>query len=316
MLKFKLTADNRKLLVSKIAELTGETAKYMGMPSMEYEVGLYTVEKDGTLLAEEADDITAALIAVGMIAEPETVEDEEEPDEAESEEPDEDEEEEDEEEDDEEGSDEVIFDLPLEKHTAVSLRNLVNLFYSRGEIVNRAIGSAFHVEKELTDSLRAAELEHKDVNAFLDVLDAYELEHGNTGIVGIAFDTEEGLVSFSGFPYCEDGERIKAWATLISAMNTQAVEQKRIQAKDVDLDNEKYSFRCWLTRIGLNGDKYKGIRRILMDHLSGHSAFKTAADAERAKEKLLAKRKAAKAAQTAVEAAETSETEAEQPAES
>lgn len=39
----------RKKLVAAISEITGTESKYLGMPSMAYKIGDYTVEKDGTL---------------------------------------------------------------------------------------------------------------------------------------------------------------------------------------------------------------------------------------------------------------------------
>ena len=76
-----------------------------------------------------------------------------------------------------------------------------------------------------------------------------------------------------------------------------ALTQKRVQAKDVDDSNEKYAMRVWLVRIGFGGAEHKTGRKVLMEHLSGHSAFRN--DAEKAKwmERQKAKRDAARAAQ-------------------
>ena len=53
----------------------------------------------------------------------------------------------------------------------------------------------------------------------------------------------------------------------------------------MDTTNEKYALRIWLVRMGMGGDEYKASRKILMERLSGHTAFRTPADAEKAKEK-------------------------------
>ena len=52
--------------------------------------------------------------------------------------------------------------------------------------------------------------------------------------------------------------------------------QKRITAKEKEVDNEKYAFRCFLLRIGFIGAEFKAERKILLSKLSGSSAFKTA----------------------------------------
>lgn len=50
--------------------------------------------------------------------------------------------------------------------------------------------------------------------------------------------------------------------------------QKRVTAKEKDTDNDKYAFRCFLLRLGFIGAAYKEERKILLQNLSGSSAFK------------------------------------------
>ena len=82
-------------------------------------------------------------------------------------------------------------------------------------------------------------------------------------------------------------------------------EQKRIQAKVVNDDNEKYAFRIWLLRIGMNGGEYKVSRKTLMENLSGHTAFRTKDEEDRWKARQKEKREELKAAKAAAEAEET-----------
>ena len=53
-----------------------------------------------------------------------------------------------------------------------------------------------------------------------------------------------------------------------------AQKQKRAVAKEKAVENEKYAFRCFLLRLGMIGDDYKTSRRILLQNLTGSSAFK------------------------------------------
>lgn len=53
---YNVTGSDRKRLVSVIAESTGEKPKYQGMPSMAYEIGPFTVTKDGTLEFSDRTD--------------------------------------------------------------------------------------------------------------------------------------------------------------------------------------------------------------------------------------------------------------------
>ncbi len=46
---FNVTGSERKRLVQTIAQSTGESASYKGAPSMAYQIGPFTVDRDGTL---------------------------------------------------------------------------------------------------------------------------------------------------------------------------------------------------------------------------------------------------------------------------
>ena len=53
-----------------------------------------------------------------------------------------------------------------------------------------------------------------------------------------------------------------------------AKKQKRITARNKPVENECYSFRCFLIRLGLIGEEYKQTRKILLKNLDGSSAYK------------------------------------------
>lgn len=55
----------------------------------------------------------------------------------------------------------------------------------------------------------------------------------------------------------------------------QAVQQKRVTSRDRPVENEKYTFRCFLLRIGMIGKEYARSRKVLLAPLSGNSAFKS-----------------------------------------
>ena len=54
-----------------------------------------------------------------------------------------------------------------------------------------------------------------------------------------------------------------------------SVTQKRVNASEKEVDNEKYAFRCFLLRLGFIGNEYKSQRKILLRNLTGSSAFKS-----------------------------------------
>lgn len=191
------------------------------------------------------------------------------------------------------------FCLPLGNHNGVSLRNLINLFYSRGPLVGKATGGRFLVSEGLVRALEDDSCTYNMAN-FRKALRDYEEKNGDSGMEGVGI-MEDGIL-ISGFLTAPDLEHYTAWGQLAVLMNNQALMQNRIQAKTVNDENEKYSIRVWMVRLGMNGDSFRQTRKILMENLSGHAAFRTAEQAEAFKKKEKRKRDALKAAKAAVEA--------------
>ena len=369
MLKFELNVAERKTLARRMEELTGIHPYYTKAPLYSYDIGNYTIDRDGNLLVEpeNADaELLTTLLNEGLIrggesvesedvrpenaeptedlaeepvteedteeaesedeqlteAEPEALDEQEneevdtaEPDEpAETEneeapesdgtaedEPDTEEVESEEQPEAEDQPDEVPLDLelsfPVSQHNGVTLRNLVNLLYSRGKLIGKATGGHFHVEEGLVDKLKDDRCTFAVMN-FINAVSDYEAEHG-MALEGLKISTEK--VTFTGFPTAPDHEHLTAFAQLAVLMNQQAIGQKRIQAKDVNDENEKYALRTWLLRLGMNGPDFKETRKILMENLSGHAAFRTDEEAQKFLAREKAKRDALKAAKQAAQ---------------
>jgi hypothetical protein len=383
MLKFELNVAERKTLAKRIEELTGIHPYYTKAPLYSYDIGSYTIDRDGNLLVEpeNADaEMLTTLLNEGLIRGGESIEstddrpedteltadtdeepvteaeaeemetdqmteagpealdeqesedastaEENEPAEAESEdalepgntaEDDTTEDEPDaESQETEDQTEEVPLDLelafPVSQHNGVTLRNLVNLLYSRGKLIGKATGGHFHVEEGLVEKLKDDSCTFAIMN-FINAVSDYETEHG-AALEGLKITTEK--VTFTGFPTAPDHEHLTAFAQLAVLMNQQAISQKRIQAKDVNDENEKYALRTWLLRLGMNGPDFKETRKILMENLSGHAAFRTDEEAQKFLAREKAKRDALKAAKLAAQngdpaTGETVEQEENQP---
>ena len=364
MLKFELNVAERKTLAKRIEELTGIHPYYTKAPLYSYDIGSYTIDRDGNLLVEpeNADaELLTTLLNEGLIrggesiestdgqpedteltadtdeepvteaeteemeteeteqmteAEPEVLDEQEsedvdtaeenepaedeseeaaEPDNTAEDEPDAEEPESDEQPEAEDQPEEVPLDLelafPVSQHNGVTLRNLVNLLYSRGKLIGKATGGHFHVEEGLVEKLKDDSCTFAIMN-FINAVSDYETEHG-AALEGLKITTEK--VTFTGFPTAPDHEHLTAFAQLAVLMNQQAISQKRIQAKDVNDENEKYALRTWLLRLGMNGPDFKETRKILMEKLSGHAAFRTDEEAQKFLAREKAKRDALKA---------------------
>lgn len=335
MLKFELNIADRKILANRMEELTGIHPYYTRAPLYAYDIGNYTIDRDGNLLVEpeNADaELLTTLLNEGVIRGGESVEStddqpenteptenlaeepvaEAEPDDTAEDEPDA------EESESEDQPEAVPLDLelafPTSQHNGVSLRNLVNLIYSRGRLISKATGGHFHVETDLVETLRDDSCTYTVAN-FIEALKSYEAQCG-TAMEGLVITEEK--VSFTGFPTASDYAHLTAFGHLAILMNQQAISQKRIQAKDVNDENEKYALRTWLLRLGMNGPDFKETRKILMENLSGHAAFRTDEEAQKFLAREKAKRDALKAAKLAAQngdpaTGETVEQEENQP---
>lgn len=260
------TQEDRKILVNRIGELTGRNLTYTKVPRCAYEGFGFTVTKEGNLEADDSADATVidTLIAEGLIAAPETAS--------------------------------VTVSLPMTRHNGTTLRNLVNLLFTRASLLNRALGTSFRVDEALTDVLRD-ESGMITADNFLEAVANFENENGKA-LEGLTF--EQDKLTFSTLPETNDPAIIRTFTELCSMMNKQALEQNRIQAKTVNDGNEKYAMRIWLVRLGMNGPEHKECRKVLMEKLTGHAAFRTDVERQTWLAKLEQKRENLKAIKAAM----------------
>lgn len=104
-LYYNRTGAERKELVAAIAEITGEKSKYLGAPSMAYQIGDYRVSKEGILSGPDSDDLTLELSNRGFEGECR--------------------------------EHEVNISIPLEY---VDVGNLIHLLDAKGELIKKALG--------------------------------------------------------------------------------------------------------------------------------------------------------------------------------
>ena len=262
MNKYAVTSPSRKDLVRRIAALTGLVPVYTRVPRCAYVIGSYAVEKDGVMNVEEGADMSviSTLIQEGMIAgdsdqeEPEaqpaeetmfTAEPEVQDEPIEQQEGSEVQDEPDTEQQ-EPGAQEAVsltveeqeesailptISFPLAQHTPESLVNLINTLYSRGKLMNTATGGHFAVSPDLVQELKDT------IRLTVDGIRA--ATHVEGVIDGLVI--EEDRVTFTGFPATNDPDILNAWMQFAAAINKAAITSKRIQAKAVETNNEKFA---------------------------------------------------------------------------
>ena len=337
---YYILVDDRKAVVKKLEELAGKRAEYTRVPRMAYIVDGIAVEKNGTVTTQEnaRADLIEALIADHLIKAEESEVPEEGQEETESTEAQTDEVEPTEDIEETAAPDERIevseheeevnsveisgmqeedehvptsyedlvepetetrelikpnISFPMYQHRAESIINLVCTIYSRGKLLTKATGGMFYARQDLVDRL-------EQLSGHIRMEDVLRIIEEMGGIQGISFT--ENKVIFDGFPATADADVIKAWTALSTAINKNTIKQMHVRAKDVDDTNERFAFRTWLTRLGMNGADLRTERNILYRNLSGHTAFRTAQDEERWKTKQAAKRARLKAMKADAEA--------------
>ena len=290
-IKYNIEKSQRKALAQKIADIIGADVRYAGVPSCAYQIDFFTLGKDAVLSFSDRSDSEIVEMVLDGLSDAgynsETITPPEGTDEADAEEnaP---------EESDEESEDEAnsgfplnaSISFPISDHTVQSLTNLICMIHSRGPLISKATGGNFSADKSLADEI--GKHEFRSVHELIAFI--REWDETNPPLTGISFDSDK--LTFDGFGQAADADHVQTFMKLAGAMNNMALTQQRVQAKDVDDSNEKYTLRVWLIRLGLNGKDCKADRKRLLENLSGHTAFRNDAERERWEAKQKAKRDA------------------------
>lgn len=211
-LNFNVSGEERKRLVTVLAEYLNCKAQYLGVPSCAYRVGDFIVGKTGIISFDEhlTDEkfiaqLTDKLESEGFQTENNSIG--------------------------------LTIQLPILDDMA--LANLYALIESKGCLIKKTLGV-----EELT-------------------------------IV-----KNEDKLEFPWFKNNHLPDEVKTYMHFVTAICDIAKNQKRINAKEKIVENEKYAFRCFLLRLGFIGNEYKAERKILLSNLSGSSAFKSGSKKE------------------------------------
>jgi len=143
------------------------------------------------------------------------------------------------------------------------------------------VGEAVETEDRLTVSLPRTMLTDGQITILQQIAKSRE------PLLKAAFLTDklevevsEDTISFPWFPFTTDADEVNAYSVFVSKLCEQAKAQKRVQTSMRESDNPKYTFRCFLLRLGMIGDEYKTARKVLTRNLSGNSAFRHGSDKE------------------------------------
>jgi len=256
---------NRKELVKAISQELGMDSRYLGMPSVAYQVGEYTIAKDGTVSGPDNRDLIANLQGLHSFiptseeydAPTETADEKETP---------------------------AFEDLPL------TMEEELGLGIQRRDPMGEDGMQADDIPE--SDEADASETEAevhsltiempKDGFTETTIANLRKLVESKASLIKKSIGTDslnieetDTTLLFPWFSFGTDASNIEAYTQLVTALCTMAKEQKRITAKEKPVDNEKYAFRCFLLRLGFIGSEYKHARKVLMANMEGNGAFKS-----------------------------------------
>ncbi len=175
-------------------------------------------------------------------------------------------------------------------HTPATLKNLVNLMASKEELLYKSLQIdperlryCKKVNEELIQTINKKK--PKTIDELADIWYAgygYESRgrhYHQSRYYGLNLHSTftKGTVEFRLFNSTTHAGKIKAYIQFCLALSNQALSQKSASAKRTYTDNEKYTFRCWMLRLGLIGDEFKTCRHHFLANLTGNSAWKNAA---------------------------------------
>lgn len=174
-------------------------------------------------------------------------------------------------------------------HTPQTLKNLVNIIASKEDILYKALKIAPErlryckkTNEELIKTINARK--PKTISELADIWYredpcGRDRHYNSTRYHGLNLHAtfSKGTVEYRCFNSTTHAGEIKAYIQFCLAVSHQALIQKKASARKTVTDNEKYAFRCWMLRLGLNGDEFKTCRLHFLKNLEGNSAWRHAA---------------------------------------
>ena len=251
---FEMNGRKRKELVNAISEITGAKAVYKFMPTCAYEIGSYTVNKDGSLDTGNYDkaevrELIAALADKGFACDDECAK--------------------------------ITAEMPTPPDTAA---------ITEAEEVSEEAETTAHTATQ-PDTVETTEgIDRFSISMRRDFFDEAlfakldRLIESKSDLFKMAFKTDDlsyevtdDRVTFAWFSWTGEADEGTAYSTFIDLLTKHLKEHKRINASKTQTDNSKFAMRVFLIRLGMVGAEFKTTRKILLRNLKGSSAFRSTA---------------------------------------
>ena len=253
----------RREMVQAISERLGSPAVYLRTPTCAYRIGGLTVERDGSIISDDdalLEALRPMLIERGWLTDAEASVAKTEPTEQDSK------------------ITQMELSFPVEDWTVPQLKNFLHTLYSNQHILRRMMQSdALYIDRQMMERLDEAQTPAD--------LEARLADGLATGLLK-GCRIQDGRFTLETVRDDRDPARWQVYATLLSAILEHAKAAKRVFLRaDADPINEKYRANSFLMRLGFGGPEHKPLRRVLLGHLNGYAAFRSAAGMQAHREK-------------------------------
>lgn len=183
-----------------------------------------------------------------------------------------------------------------------TLRNITNIMAAKENLIYKALGVSVArqhrwcrpVEQRFLEELNSRRLRSmQEVERIWYDGDSRRHTHYDDSryhCLNLHSVFQKGTVEFRLFNGTLHAGKIKAYLQFCLAIGAQALNQSCASRRKTQTTNEKYTFRTWLLRLGLNGDEFSTARQHLLANLDGCIAWRDPAQAEAQKERLRKKR--------------------------
>ena len=174
-------------------------------------------------------------------------------------------------------------------HNRQSLKNLIGIMYSKADILFNALKVNPERVEAYCKKVREPMLQKARRLSSEETTDLTQLEQiwyeGNVSktqhynwtryyALNLHSVFYRGTVEWRCFNSTLHAGKVAAYVNLCLAISAQAIAQRSTVMRKTHSDNELFTFRVWLVRLGLNADEFKHTRDHLLANLDGDRAWR------------------------------------------
>lgn len=186
--------------------------------------------------------------------------------------------------------------IGLGQHNAKTLRNLANIINSKEDLLTMALGISETRRERWCKPVEPVFLNRVNRVKPQTLVDFARIwyddndwsRHANRHYDGSRYHLlnlhsvfQKGTIEFRAFNSTMHAGEIKSYIQLCMAISHAALTARSASPTRTETDNPAYTFRCWLLRLGMNGDEFKTARLHLLKRLPGNAAWRHGSATER-----------------------------------